>query len=106
MSEFFNNRLSFQMDKLTYQVWGIALVIWLAVLICAIGSLMNQPFSRRQRIVWIVLMVGVPILGVLAYLPFSIRRDELPTAFLGRPSGKNRRAGAQKQLRGDRTQQT
>lgn len=102
MSEFINH-LTFQMDKLTTQVWVAVIGIWLAVLACAIGSLLNQPFGRRQRIVWLVLMVALPILGVLAYLPFSIRRDELPTAFLGRPAPKGRRALAQKQLRGGRS---
>lgn len=90
MSEFLN-RFSFQLNKLTTQVWGAAAVIWLAVVLCAVFSIINQPFSRRQRGIWLVLVIGVPIFGLLAYLPFSIRRDELPTAFLGRPAAKDRR---------------
>jgi hypothetical protein len=92
MSEFFN-RFTFQLGKLTTQVWVAASIIWLLVLICAIFSIINQPFSKRQRAVWLILVIGVPIFGLLAYLPFSIRRDELPTAFLGRPSGKDRKRG-------------
>ncbi len=93
MSEFLN-RFSFQMSKLTTQVWLAAGVIWFAVLLCAVFSILNQPFSKKQQLVWLVLVIGVPILGLLAYLPFSIRRDELPTAFLGRPTGKDRKRAA------------
>lgn len=97
MSEFLN-RFSFQIGKLTTQVWLAAGVIWVAVLLCAILSILNQPFSKKQRTVWLVLVIGVPIFGLLAYLPFSIRRDELPTAFLGRPSGKDKKRSGQRQL--------
>jgi hypothetical protein len=97
MSEFLN-RFTFQLTKLTTQVWAAAIAIWLAVLICAIASIRNQPFSRRQRLVWYVLVTVIPIFGLLAYLPFSIRRDELPTAFLGRVSSKDRKRSSQRQL--------
>jgi hypothetical protein len=90
MSEFLN-RFTFQMNKLTTQVWVAALVIWLAVLFSAVSSILNQPLSRKQRVIWLIIVIGVPIFGLLAYLPFSIRRDELPTAFLGRSSGKDRK---------------
>ena len=91
MSEFLN-RFSFQIDKLTgHQVWMIAVALWIAVVACAASSIVHQPFSRRQRAVWLIFVTFVPILGLLAYLPFSIRRDDLPTAFLGRPTGKDRR---------------
>jgi hypothetical protein len=90
MSEFLS-RFTFQIDKLTGQVWIIAVVLWAAIVACAISSILNQPFSPRQRAVWLILVTLIPIFGLLAYLPFSIRRDDLPTAFLGRPSGKDRR---------------
>lgn len=98
MSEFLN-RFSFQIDKLNGQVWIIAILIWAAILACAISSIINQPFSAKQRTVWLILVACIPIFGLLAYLPFSIRRDELPTAFLGRATGKDRRrSAAQRQL--------
>ena len=97
MSEFLS-RFTFQIDKLTGQVWIIAVALWVAIVACAISSILNQPFSSRQRAVWLILVTLIPIFGLLAYLPFSIRRDDLPTAFLGRPSGKDRRRAAQRQL--------
>jgi len=82
---------AFQESKLTLLVWAFAAVIWIAILACALSSIAAQPFSRRQRTLWIALIVCVPIFGLLAYLPFSIRRDELPTAFLIRGSAKDRK---------------
>ena len=89
MNEFLN-RFNFQESSLTFQVWAAAAVIWIAVLACCVTSIVSQPFSVRQRVVWLAVVVCVPIFGMLAYLPFSIRRDELPTAFLMRGQSKNR----------------
>jgi hypothetical protein len=89
MSELLN-RFHFQESSLTFQVWAAAAGIWMAVLICTISSILNQPFSTRQRIAWVSIVSLLPLLGLLAYLPFSIRRDELPTAFLMRGQSKNR----------------
>ena len=97
MRELFS-RFTFQESKLTTQIWIFALVLWLVVLSCAIASICAQPFSRRQRFVWIALVVCIPILGLLAYLPFSIRRDELPTAFLIRGSSKERKKNNRRSL--------
>jgi len=80
----------------------IALVLWVAIVACAISSIMHQPFTSKQRTVWLILVTCFPIFGLLAYLPFSIRRDDLPTAFLGRPSPKERRR-AQRQLTSPRS---
>lgn len=89
MSELLN-RFNYQESSLTTQVWAAAAIIWLAVVICTITSIVAQPFSARQRLLWITIVIGVPLFGLLAYLPFSIRRDELPTAFLMRGQSKNR----------------
>jgi hypothetical protein len=83
MSELLS-RFTYQDPKMTSQVWLLAFGIWLAVMGCTIYSIMMQPFTMRQRLVWVAIVLGLPIIGLLAYLPFSIRRDELPTAFLMR----------------------
>jgi len=89
MSELLN-RFHFQEASLTLQVWLAAAVIWLAVIICTITSILGQPFSARQRLMWTCIVAGIPVFGLLAYLPFSIRRDDLPTAFLMRGQSKPR----------------
>ena len=90
MSELLS-RFTFQEIKLTSQIWLTALAIWLTILACTVTSILAQPFSKRQRAFWIAIVCCLPILGLLAYLPFSIRRDELPTAFLLRGSAKDKK---------------
>ena len=67
------------------------IVIWLAVLACIISSILTQPFDRRQRIFWIAMVVLLPGLGVLAYLPFTFHKEELPHMFQRKSSRSRRR---------------
>jgi hypothetical protein len=99
MSELLS-RFTFQESKLTGQIWVVAAFIWGAILCCTVSSILAQPFNKKQRFFWICLVVGVPILGLLAYLPFSIRRDELPTAFLIRGSAKDKKKGSGRMITG------
>ena len=92
MSELLS-RFTFQESKLTTQIWMVAVGLWITILLCSVSSILAQPFTKKQRAFWILLLIFVPILGLLAYLPFSIRRDELPTAFLIRGSSKDRKKG-------------
>lgn len=89
MSELLS-RFHYQESSLTYQVWAAAAIIWLAVVLCTVTSILSQPFTVRQRFVWVLIVTVIPLFGLLAYLPFSIRRDELPTAFLMRGQSKGR----------------
>ena len=53
------------------QMFLCLILIWLVVIATAISSIMSQPFAKKQRTFWIVLIIVVPIFGLLAYLPFS-----------------------------------
>ena len=81
MSELFN-RFSLEAAKFNSQIFFSLLLIWIALVSCAIFSINSQSFSDRQRRLWIWIIVGVPLLGLLAYLPFSVRREDLPQVFL------------------------
>ena len=81
MSEILN-RFSLEAAKFNSQVFLSLLLIWLALVTCGIVSVNSQGFSERQRRRWLWIIVGVPLLGLLAYLPFSIRREDLPQVFL------------------------
>jgi hypothetical protein len=81
MSELLN-RFSLEAAKFNSQVFLCLLLIWIAMVSCAIISLNSQGFSDRQRRLWIWVFLCVPLLGLLAYLPFSIRRQDLPQIFL------------------------
>jgi hypothetical protein len=81
MSEILN-RFSLDAAKFNSQVFLSLLLIWAALVSCAVASVNSQGFSDRQRRLWIWIIVGVPLLGLLAYLPFSVRREDLPQVFL------------------------
>lgn len=53
-------------------------MIWLLVLGCTISSILGLPLSRWQRVFWISVVVCVPGLGLLIYLPFSFRSESHP----------------------------
>lgn len=81
MSELLN-RFSLEAAKFNSQVFLSLFLIWIALVYCAVVSINSQGFSDRQRRLWIWIIVGVPLLGLLAYLPFSVRREDLPQVFL------------------------
>ena len=81
MSELLN-RFSFQASKFNAQMVACFAFLWIVVLWCVVASILAQPFSPRQRIFWIAIVVFVPLLGVLANLPFSFRREDLPQFFV------------------------
>jgi hypothetical protein len=57
-------------------------VIWACVVGCVVSSIISQPFDRKQRIFWIVLVIVLPLLGVLSYLPFAFHKEDIPHIFL------------------------
>ncbi|MCX6895337.1 MAG: hypothetical protein NTZ16_07570 [Verrucomicrobia bacterium] len=59
------------------KIWAVVIFVWLVVVMCGVGSVFSQGtrFDRRQRLFWILLMIGLPVLGLLVYLPFSIKRE-------------------------------
>jgi len=81
MSEILN-RFSLDAAKFNAQIFLSLLVIWMAMVGCAWISINSQDFSPRQRRLWLWIVVCVPLLGLLAYLPFSVRRQDLPQVFL------------------------
>lgn len=96
MTDIFN-RFSLHAAKFSGQVWLCLAVIWLVVLACAITSIHAQSFSARQQRFWISMVIFIPLLGVLAYLPFSFRREQLAQLFFirsQRDRNNNRTAAA------------
>jgi hypothetical protein len=81
MSEILN-RFSLETAKFNGQVFLSLFLIWVAMVTCGIISLNSQGFSERQRRLWMWIIIGVPLLGLLAYLPFSVRREDLPQLLL------------------------
>jgi len=75
-------RFSLEAAKFNAQVFFFLFLIWLVLLFCAITSIKSQGFSERQQRLWMLVVVCVPILGLLVYLPFSVRREDLPQILL------------------------
>lgn len=89
----FVNRLDLQSIKFNAYVAITMLAVWLTVLGCVISSIRSRPFNSAQRRFWISVVVLVPVGGLLAYLPFSFSREDLPHAFLlKRKKGRKRPA--------------
>lgn len=75
-------KFSLESAKFNTEVLTAILLIWAAVLSCALASVTGQPFTSGQRRFWIAVIVCFPVVGMLAYLPFSIRKEDLPEIFL------------------------
>lgn len=75
-------RFTLDAAKFNWQVFVCLVLIWAVLVWCATVSIKSQNFSEHQRRIWLWLVVGVPLFGLLVYLPFSIRRDDLPQIFL------------------------
>jgi hypothetical protein len=66
------NRFSLDAVKFNDQMLVCLVAIWLVVVGTAVSSIYSQPFSKKQRLFWILLIICLPIVGVLIYLPFSL----------------------------------
>lgn len=73
------------------QIGWAAAILWFIVVACTISSILSQPFNKKQRIFWIALVIAVPFVGVLAYIPFSFRTEDMPHIFLPKSNKKSRR---------------
>ena len=73
------DRFEFKIDpaKMDWLSWTIFIVAWLVVVACGVGSVLSHRnrFTTKQRWFWIIVIVGIPFFGVLAYLPASIMKD-------------------------------
>lgn len=93
MSELFH-RFSLQTAKVNWQVGLCVFLLWSIVIGCTISSIVSQPFNRQQRNFWITLVVCLPLVGLLAYLPFSFSKEELPHFFLPKSKKEKKRRSA------------
>lgn len=66
--------IGFSFAKWDTTAWTCTLVLWLALLACALTSIRTQPFGTVQRRCWMLVVIALPIVGLLVYLPFSMKR--------------------------------
>jgi len=90
MLETLFSRFDFSAPNQNWQALAAALVIWVAVLLCTLASIRSRDLPAADRRFWSLIVTLVPLLGVLAYLPFSLRRDSVPFIPLLRQHLKSR----------------
>lgn len=69
--------------------WLVVLAVWLVVLGCAHSSILRMVSTRRDRVWWIVVVTGLPVLGMAVYLAALVRL-RLRAGFAGDPPGEAR----------------
>jgi hypothetical protein len=85
------NRFSLESIKFNAFVLGAMIIVWVVVIACSASSVLARPFSRGQKVFWVVFIIAVPLIGVLAYLPFSFNREDLPDILIGRKHHQQKR---------------
>ncbi len=73
----FLQRFDFSQPNVTGEILFFVAIIWLIVVSCAIWSICIRTRGWPARLFWIVAVVCLPVVGVLAYLPFSMDHDAL-----------------------------
>ncbi len=63
------NRFSLDSVKINSQTISIAVLLYFVVLGCTIWSINLQPFNKRDKSFWTMLVVLFPAFGILFYLP-------------------------------------
>jgi len=71
-------RFTLDAAKFNWQIGICLLVIWIVMVTCAVFSIRSQGFSAQQQRIWMWVVIGIPLFGLLIYLPFSVRKDDLP----------------------------
>ena len=85
----FIDRFTLDAIKFDYQVLAGMVIIWMLVVVCSIHSLLNQRIKPSTRNLWIAVILGLPVIGVLFYLPFSFRLENYPDLFIWKKSKAN-----------------
>lgn len=73
-------------------------LVWILILICAISSIRSQSMGPGQQRFWIAVVILLPVIGLLAYLPFAVKADDMPHYFRFRSKDRHRH-GARNEAR-------
>jgi hypothetical protein len=85
------SKFSLQTMRIDFQVIACLVILWLLITGCTVSSILSKPFSQKQRNFWLVIVMAFPLLGILAYLPFSINKEDVPDIFLMKQQKKGKR---------------
>ncbi|MGV3756844.1 MAG: PLDc N-terminal domain-containing protein [Verrucomicrobiota bacterium] len=74
----------FSLDAIKFDFWvGFGMVAaWLMLVVCAVHSIWMHSKHKNSAILWTLVVVFVPVIGVLVYLPFSFKLEHYPDLFI------------------------
>jgi len=67
------NRFSVESVKINSQTISIAVLLYLVTLGCVLWSIQVQPFNKKERFSWMVIVILLGPFGILGYLPVAWR---------------------------------
>jgi len=70
-------RISFSGNSFDFKVAICLVALWVMVVGCTIWSIQSGSRTPVQKKMWIALVVFVPLIGILAYLPTCIDREQV-----------------------------
>lgn len=73
----FLQRFDFSDPSVTGEVLFFVAVVWVVVVACAVWSIFLRMRSWPARLFWIAMVVALPLVGLVLYLPFSLDHDAL-----------------------------
>lgn len=77
------NQLSYLRD-INVQNLLFVLIIWLVLTATAVASVLSRNMDRTSKRSWIAMIILLPPIGLLAYLPFSLEDPKAVREWLGR----------------------
>jgi hypothetical protein len=69
MQDFFISNFSVDAAKFGFAVYLCTAVIYVTLIYCTVWSINQQPFNRAERMSWMLIVLLIPLVGVLVYLP-------------------------------------
>ena len=72
MRDTITNFLKMEVQTSIGLVYGALLVVWLIILIAGICSIVTRPMGIAGKLVWILLVVGLPLVGMVFYCLYSL----------------------------------
>jgi hypothetical protein len=73
----FLSRFDFSHPNVTSEILFFVAILWLIVVSCTVWSVCLRMRGWPARFFWIAAVVFLPVVGVVAYLPFSMDHDAL-----------------------------
>ena len=72
MRDTITNFLTMDVQTSIGLVYVSLVVVWLIILIAGISSIVTRPMGTAGKLVWILLIVGLPLVGMAVYCLYSL----------------------------------